>query len=716
MALSEISANVLTPAEVVSTFLSATSIAIVGASDDGAKASGRTQRYLRKYGFAGDIYPVNPNRDTVQGLQAFGSLKQLPAVPDLAVIVLPVAAVEAAVIECGEIGVKVAVIFASGYSEVDEAGAALQDSLAEAAKRAGVRLIGPNCVGVVFASNALTAAFMTGLEQDRFDLVDHQIAFVSQSGAMGGFILNMAQSAGLGVGRFFSTGNEADLGLPELIEGLVEEGSTRCVLAYVEGIRDGRAFERALAAARHARVPVGLMKVGRSERGAAAAASHTGALAGSDSVLNGVLARHGAQRAHDVEHLLDIGSVFAPGKRAGGRRVSIVTLSGGAGVLMTDAAEDLDLDVFPWSSEWRDQMAEILPPFASVMNPIDTTGVIASDPSLLTRSLEICVANPDTDVAVILLGNLEASEAVLCDEIIKVAQATEKPVIVAWVGGSGQPQRVLSAAGVPTFSDPVRAMRAIAALVNWSAAEAAEVPVANKVPTLSAQAIEQLDFARLNGKRILDESASKRLLADAGVPVTKEAPAFSVDEAVAAAENIGYPVVLKLLSDEVEHKSDVGGVRLDLNNAEAVAIAAEEVLQIAAQLQLAEPAVVVQESISGSTELILGMSQDPSFGPVTVVGMGGVFTEIFSDAQTRPAPISAREAEQMLDQLKGAPLLDGARGRPVVDKQALARLIADFSSFSVALSDRVASIDVNPLLIDEGGRPVALDAVITLHE
>lgn len=705
----------LIPSEVVSLCLSASAIAIVGASDDGTKASGRTQRYLRKYGFTGDIFPVNPNRDTVQGLPAYGSVDELPRVPDLAVIVLPAAAVEAAVRDCGAAGIKFAVVFASGYAEVGGEGAAQQDRLAATAAAAGVRLLGPNSVGAVFASNALTAAFMTGLDQDRFALADHQIAFVSQSGAMGGFILNMAQSAGLGIGRFFSTGNEADLGLPELIEGLVLEGSTRCVLAYVEGVRDGNALQRALAAARLAKVPVGLMKVGRSERGAAAAASHTGALAGSDEVLDGVLARFGAQRADDVEHLLDIGAVFAPGKRASGKRVSIVTLSGGAGVLMTDAAEDYGLEVPAWEGEWRDRMAGILPPFASVMNPIDTTGAIAADPSLLTRALQVCVEHPETDVAVILLGNLEASEDVLCAEIIDVAERTEKPVVVAWVGGSGRPQRVLGAAGIPTFPDPVRAMRAVAALVDWSEAEARHEPSAPERVRLSPEMLDRLDRAHAAGKRILDESESKELLSLCGMPTTREVVARSAAEAVSAAERLGFPVVLKLLSDAVEHKSDIGGVRLGLGSPQDVTAAASEVLAIAESLQLEDPAVVVQESASGSTELILGMSTDPSFGPVIVVGMGGIFAEIFSDARTRPAPVTESEAEQMLESLKGTPLLKGARGRAHADIGELAKLIARFSELSVALAGRVASIDVNPLLIDDSGSPVALDAVVTLR-
>lgn len=694
----------------VSLLLGAESVAIIGASDDGTKASGRTQRYLRRYGFTGRVYPINPRREVVQGETAYASVLDLPESPDLAVIVLPAAAVEQAVRDCGRAGIRFAIVFASGYSEIGAEGEQQQASLTRVAREAGVRLLGPNCVGAVSAGNGMTAAFMTGLDQDRFELRDDGIAFVSQSGAMGGFILNLAQTQGLGVGRFFSTGNEADLSLPEIIDDLVSEGSTSTVLAYVEGLRDGDRFERALANARERGVPVCVMKVGRSARGAQAAASHTGALAGSDGVFDGVLRRYGVPRAHDVENLLDLGRVFAAGKRAGGDKVSIVTLSGGAGVLMTDSAEDVGLDVFEWDDVWQAKMAEILPSFASVTNPIDTTGAIASDQTMLTDALRVCVENPDTDVAMILLGNLEAEEQALCERIVEVAAATDKPVLVAWVGGSGRPQRYLSEHGVPTFSDPVRAMRAAAALVQWSGVSPVEqqaVPAASE-PAEITRAVE-------SGARILDEVDSKALLARAGLRVTREREARGAEEAVAAAEELGYPVVLKLLSDEVAHKSDVGGVKLGLSDRDAVATAAEEVLGVAERLGLAERRVVVQESIEIGTELILGMSHDPTFGPVTLLGIGGVFTEILSDVQVRPAPVSEAEAADMIGSLRAVELLRGARGRTPADEKALARLVAEFSAHTAALAPYIESIDVNPLVLDAAGQPVAVDALVTLR-
>lgn len=701
-------------AEIVSILLNASSVALIGASDDGTKASGRTLRYLRKYGFAGSVYPVNPRRDIVQGERAYASVADIPVAADLAVIVLPQELVENAIEECGRSGIRFAVIFASGYGETGPAGSALEDSLTAVAARAGVRILGPNSVGAVSVPNAMTAAFMTGLDQERFELRDDGIAFVSQSGAMGGFILNMAQTDGLGVGRFFSTGNEADLDLGELIQGLVEEGSTRTVLAYVEGIRDGAMFERALAQAHARRVPVCVMKVGRSQRGAAAAASHTGALAGSDEVFEGVLRRYGMPRAGDVEQLLDLGRLFVTDKLAAGRRVSIVTLSGGAGVLMSDYAEDLDLDVFEWTQDQQAKMAAILPSFASVSNPIDTTGAIASNQAMLTDALRVCVENPQTDIAVILLGNLEKEEEEICERIIEVAAATSKPVLVAWVGGSGNPRRILTAAGVPTFSEPVRAMRAAAALTTWSAGLAG-VDRARTLRTPAEGLTAFLDGEAVKGRSMMDEVESKRILVAAGVPVTQELAASSAAEAVIAAQSLGYPVVVKLLSSDVEHKSDVGGVKLGLTSDEDVRSATEEVLAIATTLGLDEGRVVVQESVRGGAELIMGARNDPSFGPVVMVGAGGVFTEILADVQVRPAPIDVDEAGDMINSLAAVQLLRGARGLPVADERALAQVISDFSVMVADAGDVLESIDVNPLVVRQSGDVVALDAVVRVR-
>ena len=701
-----------TPVELL---LNAKSIAIIGASDSGIKPSGRTQRYLDKYGFSGTIYPINPTRETVQGVRAYASLDDLPEVPDLAVIVLPQAAVEGAIEHCGRVGISFAIVFASGYAELGADGAALQESLVATARRAGVRILGPNSVGAVSAQNAATTTFMTGLDQDRFDLSDEGIAFVSQSGAMGGFILNMAHGAGLGVGRFFSTGNEADLSLPEIVTDLVDEGSTRVILGYVEGIRDGEAFQSALASARAADIPVAVMKVGRSTRGAAAAASHTGALAGSDAVFDGVFDRHDVHRATDVEHLLDLGRVFSQVSRPAGNRISIVTLSGGAGVLMTDYAEDLGLDVFTWSEPWQDRMRQVLPPYASFTNPIDTTGAIAADQVMMTDALEVCLENPDTDMLLVLLGNLEMEEGPICERIIEIASRTDKPILVTWVGGSGYPERTLSAHGIPTFSEPVRTMRAASALARWAERSATDAPQTSR-PSQPEIDLGVLDEAAARGKSYLDEVAAKSLLTSAGVRAVREVETDSADGAWAAAQDIGLPIVLKLLSDEVAHKTEHNAVRVGLGDEQEIRSAAEEILAVARTLDLTDQRLVVQQMLPSTTELILGMTTDPVFGPVILLGIGGVLTEVVADVQIRPSPVTVSEARGMIDQLRGVALLRGVRGRVAVDEDDLAAMVSAFSELCTAAASTVESIEINPLLVDDRGLAVAVDALVVLKK
>lgn len=692
------------PSDVISTILRARSVAVVGASEDGRKPSGRTVRYLRTYGFDGSIHPINPNRDTVQGLPAVTSIADLREQCDLAVIVLPQTLVTDAIRECGEAGIRVAIVFASGYSEIGAEGARREQELVDAAREAGVRVIGPNCVGVVAAATNLTATFMTGLDQDRFTLHDDGIAFVSQSGAMGAFILNLAQSIGVGLGRFFSVGNEADLTFSDIVDGLIDEGSTRVIAGYVEGITDGPRFERALARAQERGIPVVLVKVGTSERGAAAAASHTGALAGTDRVYSAVFERYGVHRADSVEQLLDMVRMLASPRQPRGEKMTIVTLSGGAGALMTDYAEDLGIDVFPWAPEWRTRLDAVLPAFASTVNPVDMTGAIAGDLDLLSNSVRIGVENPDTHSLMIVLGNMEAEEDDACARIAQIARSSETPVIVTWVGGSGRAASLLAPAGVPVFSDPARAMRAVSAAIRSSRPALSEDPAPDR--GAAPAALAHFDV------RAADEVAAKALLAAYGVPTVAERACETAEDAVRAAEQFGFPVVVKLLSSEVAHKSDIGGVRLGLADAAAVRVAAEDILAISARLGLADARLVVQRGIAGVHEIILGMSTDPTFGPVVAVGMGGVFTELLADVQLGVAPLSPSEARRMLESLQGIRILRGMRGTRAADENELIDAVVAFSHLAADLAGTVDSVEINPLLIDAEGHPVAVDALV----
>lgn len=684
---------------VVDHLLAARSVAVIGASSREFSAAGRTLRYLKMYGYAGEIYPVNPDRDEVQGLLCYPSLESLPAVPELAVIVRPAPAVPEAVEECGRAGIPSAIVFASGFAEIGRDGARLQQRVADMARRTGIRVLGPNCNGVIGVPAKLTATFMSGIDEDGLTLRDDGVAFVTQSGAMGAFILYQAQAAGLGVGRFVSTGNEMDVTFGEIVAGLVQDPTVRVVLGYVEGVRDPEKLREALARAAERGVPVCLMKVGRGSVGAAAAASHTGALAGEDVVFDGLLTQYGVTRARDIDHLLDLGRAFAFTPRPRGRRISIVTLSGGAAVLMADAAEDYGLDVPRWEDEWAERLRLALPPFAAVRNPIDLTGALVTDTSLLRSALAVACEHPGTDIVMVLLGNMQKQERAACDIIAEAAAGTDKPIVTVWVGGTGEAVARLAARGLPAFTEPVRAVRAVAALVEHAC----------PAPPRSRSTVRKGEASGARTGRLLDEVAAKELLRRYRVPTVAERAVTTAQEAAEAARAIGFPVVVKILSTQVAHKSDHGLVAVGLADEQAVLRAAAQILEQA--LGIDDRRLVVQRMVPSETELILGMRRDPTFGPVIALGIGGVLTEVAADVQVRLPPLRPADVHSMLDRLRYAALLSGVRGRVPADRDAVCAAVLGFSEFIMAEGDRFESVEVNPLLIDQNGLPIAVDAL-----
>lgn len=684
---------------IVEILRSAGKVAIIGASNDPMKPSGRPQAYFHKYGFDGEIFPVNPSRQVVQGVPAVASIEELPPGVDLAIVVVSAENVPEAIESCGKVGIPLAIVFASGFAEVP-GGQDRQDSLLELSRRSGVRVLGPNGVGAVAAPH-LPASFMSGLDQDRFLLKDDGLVFLSQSGAMGAFILNLAQSEGLGLGLFFSTGNEMDISFTELLAEVVARNDSRVVLGYVEGIRNGEEFESALALASERKLPVCLIKVGTSEKGAIAAATHTGSMAGSDAVYQGVFDRHGVHRAGSVEELLDFGRIFTFAESMAGPRVTIITISGGAGALMTDEADSVGLEIPEWDEAWQRRMSEKLPPFASVRNPIDATGVIALDDEVLTHTITVAQAHPETDAVVVVLGNLDGEEERLSQTLISASANSKKPLVVTWVGGSGIGPKLLNDAGVAAFPDPRRTMRALGVL--WRHSQ------------FGSKSREPWTEAEAPGEALpneWDEESSAAWLRSHGINIVAGDVANSAEEAVAIASSIDGPVVLKVLSSSLMHKSDADGVRLGLKTPEDVAKAARDLRDIAAELALEDARLLVQPHVTGDIEAIVGTSTDPIFGPIIMVGLGGVYAEVLSDAVFRPAPVSESEAMQMIAQLRGVELLRGARGRPAIDEPALARLIARASQVARQHSREIESFEINPIKFTADGVPVGVDALV----
>lgn len=682
------------------------SIAIVGASQDATKIGGRPVELLRRFGFPGAIYPVNPHATEVQGLPAFASVEALPEAPDLAIIAVAAEAAGDALDACAAKGVKAAVIFSSGFAELGEAGLAMQDRLRATAQRSGMRVLGPNCLGAASIAERSIATFSVVLENGLPPVGPLGIA--SQSGNIGSYTALLARERGIGASRFITTGNECDVDIADAIAFLARDDATTVILCVLETCRDAARLTGALEMAREAGKPVIVLKIGASEAGQAAAASHTGALAGSDAVFDAVFRRAGAVRVHSVEQLLDLGHAAAVlGDRLPkGRRTMLLTASGGFGVLLADAASAAGLSLPSPSAETQRRILDVVP-YASPRNPVDATAQMSSRPAILEAILAALLEDDACDALLVLMSAslyLPRLRSVYMPTLRAVREKHPDKVVMLAVHGPADAVAELTAMGFPVVDGVAPSTQTLAGLCDLAAARL--------LPPLPAP----LPPAPLiDGAALRSEAGAKQALAAAGVPILPERVVASTAEAVQAAMAMGLPVVLKIVSPDLPHKTEVGGVMLGLDSAEAVAEAYDAML---ARVRAAAPAariegVLVSPMMHGGTEMILGAKRDPVFGPVVLVGLGGIFAEVLQDVAVRPAPVDEAEAMAMLRSLKAFAVLDGARGRPKADLAAAASAIAALSRYAAQHAADIAEIDINPLLVRLAGQgAVALDALI----
>lgn len=683
------------------------SIAIFGASDDVTKIGGRPLQFLRKYGYRGAIYPINRKGGTVQSLQAYASLADLPEAPELAVMAVPPESVLEAVKDCASRGVRAAVILSSGFSEMGEAGNRLQAEIGQVARSSGMRVVGPNCLGSIGVAEKSIATFSVALES-AFPTAGH-VGIVSQSGNLGSYTMRLAVDRGIGISRLLTTGNECDVDIADGIASLATDPATAVILCCMETCRDAGKLLRALAMARAAGKPMIVLKVGVSQAGSEAAASHTGALAGSDAVFDVVLRNGGAIRVPSIEQLLDIGhavSVVGTDRAPKGRRTALVTASGGFGVLMADAASAQGLDLPKLSARTQERILSALP-YASPGNPVDMTAQVSSRPELLVQVLSAVAEDPVCD-AVILQSAYAFQMPRLRDVYIAALEQVRRDhpsrLILLCCKAPRDTIAQLNGMGFPTVETIDAACSTLAALVRLGTRGEQGATAA----TLSSTAaLPQEAFA--------NEASAKASLAQAGVVVLKEVSAASRDAALAAAREIGFPVVLKIVSPDIAHKTEVGGVVVGLRSEAQLLDEYDRLLARVAQKapQARIAGVLVAQMAQGGIELILGTKKDPVFGPVVMVGLGGIFAEVLRDVALQIAPVSEAQATQMLRSLKAFPLLDGARGRAKADVAAAARAVAALSQFAAQHADVVAEIDINPLVVmDQGQGAFALDALL----
>lgn len=690
-------------------------IAVIGASDDPTKLSGRAIANLKRLGYAGRILPINSRRETVQGLPAYPSLEDAPGPVDIGIIALPAPAVPDSLRTCAKAGIPLAIIFASGFAEVGGDGVAAQEEITRIARETGIRVLGPNTLGMVALATGAAASFTTAFDDSGYDPVPGSVALVSQSGALGAYMMNSAMRSGVGVGHFVHTGNEADLTVPEVIGLLATQEHVNVVLTYLEGIRDPESLAAAARTAREHDTPIVAMKVGRSAAGARAAISHTGALAGADDVADAALRRLGIPRVEGLKELVDAGRIFAAGRRTRGDRLSVLGVSGGAGILISDLCADHGVTMAPWEPEWRDRMAAVIPPYGSAVNPIDVTASMVSDTEMFVNALDLAVDHPGTDMVMVFVGNAESQEDVFIATVEAAYRRTDKPIIVVWTGGNERALRRLAALGIPAFDDPGRAVRAASLLVRYAEMTPID-PAAPAVPEDAAETARSLIAeARAAGFGRLDEVAGKRLLAAYGIPTVAERAVDTPEKAAAMAAELGFPVAVKALSPALAHKTELGVVRLGLTDARGVEEAARTVLAAAAAGGVADARIVVQRMASG-LELVAGVTNDPVFGPQVVAGLGGVLVEVLRDRALSPAPFDLAEAHRMLASLRASKLLDGVRGDAPRDRDAVAGLLARLSALAVDLADEIAEIDANPVMAGAVGEgAVVADALIVLR-
>jgi acetate---CoA ligase (ADP-forming) len=696
------------PGEGLDALMRPRSIAIIGASQDPTKIGGRPVELLRRYGYAGQIYPVNPKAAMVQGLQAYPSVAALPEAPDLAIVAVEAEKAPEAVEQCAARGVRSVVVFSSGFAELGEKGRAMQERLRAAGQRSGMRALGPNCLGAVSIADKSIATFSIVLEHSL--PAAGSLGIVSQSGNLGSFTMRLASQRGIGVSSFITTGNECDIDIADGIAWFARDPATRVILCALETCRDAGRLISALEEARDAGKPVIALKIGTSEAGQAAAASHTGALAGSDAVFDAMFARCGAVRVHSIEELIDLGqaaSILLPDRLPKGSRVALLAASGGFGVLLADAAQAVGLSL-PELSEATQRTILELVPFASARNPVDATAQMSSRPDLLQKILSAVVADDRCDAVVVPLPfslYMPRLRSVYMEALRFIRKEyPDRPVILC-VDGPGDALAELHALGYPTVSSFDGCCATVAALARLQAAA--------KRKNESPLAIERA--SPLSPDAFRHELGAKGVLADAGVPVLAERLAPDADAAARAAAEIGYPIVLKIASRDLRHKTEVGGVALGLGSEAEVRRAFAQMLERVARKapQAVIDGVIVAPMAKGVAELILGSRIDPIFGPVVMVGLGGIFAEILQDTAVQMAPVSEAQALAMLKSLKAFAVLNGARGRPRADLDAAARAVAALSRFAAAHAEAVSEIDINPLLLKaQGEGAVALDALL----
>ena len=689
------------------------SVAVIGASRDPSKIGHQVLKNILSSGFRGPVYPVNPNAREVLGLRCYASVLEVPGPVDLAVVCVPAPLVPGVVEECGRKGVAAVAVISSGFKEVGNEG--LERELVEAARRHGVRLLGPNIVGICDTVTPINASFCQGSP------LKGEIAFISQSGALSIALVGWTALKGVGLSSLVSLGNKADLNEADFIEFFGKDPHTKVITAYLEGIEDGRRFME-VAARVSVLKPILVLKVGRAERALGAIKSHTGSLAGSDAVVDAALEQCGVIRVPTFVELFDWAVALAKAPLPKGENVVIITNGGGAGVMATDAAEQYGVKLMDIPPDLAERLRKYMPPFGSTFNPVDLTGMATKE--WYKGALLEALRDERVHAVVVLYCHTAVTKpSDIADAILEAKReaGVEKPIVASLIGGEECFREIerLTREGVPAYESPEKAVAAMGAIYKYSRLRerllSAKTYPELKVDHEGARRI--VEGALREGRTALTPFEAAQLAKCYGIPVLEKRLVTSREEAVKVAEEIGYPIALEVESPQVIHKTEVGGILLDLRSADDVARGFDTILaNVKARAPHAEiKGVVVRRMAPRGLEVLVGMHRDPFFGPLVAFGSGGVLVELVRDVSFKVAPVSLEDAREMVERTRAYSLMRGYRGQAELDVDAVVDVILRVSKLAVDIPE-VAAVDINPFFVYERGKGgLAIDVKVLLR-
>jgi len=694
-------------------FFNPKSVAIVGASRQKSKVGYEILASIIGAGYKGKIYPVNPQADTIEGLKCYPDLESIQQMPELVIIIVPAKIVPAIMQQCAKIGTRAVIIITAGFKEVGKEGRELEEQIIQTARQAGIRVIGPNCLGVIVPSNKLNASFGGDLP------AAGSIAYLSQSGALLAAILDMANANGIGFSKLISIGNKADIDELDVTKALGADPDTKVMAGYLESISDGNAFVREAERISHDK-PILLMKSGGTEAGAKAASSHTGSLAGSETAYESAFERAGIIRCDSIKQQFDYAQAFANQPLPAGSRVAVITNAGGPGIMAADAVERKGLTFAKINDQTTSKLASELPPAANLYNPIDVLGDALAE--RYEFALSVVLDDPNVDIVLVLLTPQAMTEAAATAEVIVniSRQKPLKPILACFLGANkvAEGVRILREGKIPQYDATDSAVSSIKVMANYVRWRSRPKRVLKLFP-VNRRKVEGI-IERHQRQKIKDigETESKEILEAYGFVTPKGSIATSAEQAANIAKQLGFPVVLKIWSPDILHKSDVGGVRIGLENEQEVKDAFDLMMY---RIPKKRPeanilGVLVQEMCKSGKEIILGMNRDPHFGPLMMFGMGGIMVEVLKDVSFYLAPLTAEEAKQMLINTKTYQILKGVRGEEGVDIGAIAEGLQRLSQL-VTEFPQIQEMDINPYVVGpEGTTPIAVDARMSLEK